>query len=668
LLKTGDKINDLLKKKKTNKQMNNVGIGMGGNMQDMMKSSMLTMGMMSGMNNNPGGNSTSSMGAQNNSMLTMVFGMIAMSVMENGVTALKELGKYGKLYMSDRIRKKKEQLEKKIKCLDPAIASSILFEVSEENRHIEKIKAIIDYMCEQNSAIKLRFGTGYTIYNNDIFELGFKDVKCIIKESIFDDKGKIDKLNFEIFSKELELSKLKRWLKNIEKDYILEQQNQLGDKKFFFNEIPEKVNYGPGGKLISNGNAPQKLRFTMTEFKTNKSLRNMYGPEITPIKKMVDLFEKNPEWYEKRGIPHTLGFLFYGEPGCGKSSSIKAIAKDTERHIFNIALRPNTTKTQIHNLFFCDKIQIETEDGHRITCNIPLDKRIYVLEDVDCLTDVVLSRKLKNFEDNELISTSEPQSNSNSNSVRGYDPYALSQEYIGNDSFSQQVSKVKIPQDTSDLLNLSFLLNLLDGILETPGRMLIMTSNHPEKLDSALIRPGRIDLMIEFGKCCTYTIRSMFKAFFDLSESDLKQNKFEFKPWMSNLITPAALSKTLSINYLEPRVAYECMIKKLKDTIIGQKNIEIEKKQYDSALKNRIILLEELVRDCKYITSYNNLITNIDLKLEKPSHVFENSPVIEPIKDNIIQFQLQPQDTNMRDVKNLILRESNSRHIMIPNI
>ena len=46
--------------------------------------------------------------------------------------------------------------------------------------------------------------------------------------------------------------------------------------------------------------------------------------------------------------------------------------------------------------------------------------------------------------------------------------------------------------------NLSNLLNILDGLQECPGRIIIMTTNKPEKLDSALIRSGRIDFKIEF--------------------------------------------------------------------------------------------------------------------------------------------------------------------------
>ena len=50
-----------------------------------------------------------------------------------------------------------------------------------------------------------------------------------------------------------------------------------------------------------------------------------------------------------------------------------------------------------------------------------------------------------------------------------------------------------------DELNLSGLLNVLDGVVDSPGRILIMTTNHVEQLDPALIRPGRIDKKLLLG-------------------------------------------------------------------------------------------------------------------------------------------------------------------------
>ena len=51
-------------------------------------------------------------------------------------------------------------------------------------------------------------------------------------------------------------------------------------------------------------------------------------------------------------------------------------------------------------------------------------------------------------------------------------------------------------EDTSDKLDLSGILNVLDGVVDCPGRIVVMTTNHPEKLDPALIRPGRINLQL----------------------------------------------------------------------------------------------------------------------------------------------------------------------------
>ena len=40
----------------------------------------------------------------------------------------------------------------------------------------------------------------------------------------------------------------------------------------------------------------------------------------------------------------------------------------------------------------------------------------------------------------------------------------------------------------------------MDGIQSSNGRIIILTTNHPEKIDSALLRPGRIDINIRLGE------------------------------------------------------------------------------------------------------------------------------------------------------------------------
>merc|ERR1719473_1896044 len=66
----------------------------------------------------------------------------------------------------------------------------------------------------------------------------------------------------------------------------------------------------------------------------------------------------------------------------------------------------------------------------------------------------------------------------------------------------------------TDNLNLSGLLNVLDGVVDTPERILIMTTNHPEQLDPALIRPGRIDKKILLGYMNPDNIVKMIEHYF----------------------------------------------------------------------------------------------------------------------------------------------------------
>jgi SpoVK/Ycf46/Vps4 family AAA+-type ATPase len=89
---------------------------------------------------------------------------------------------------------------------------------------------------------------------------------------------------------------------------------------------------------------------------------------------------------------------------------------------------------------------------------------------------------------------------------------------------------------TNDL-TLSFVLNVIDGIRETPGRVLIITSNHYNQLDKALTRPGRIDVTLEMKNASVQMIVDMYKHYFNerLSKSIHSQLR-------DGVISPAAIN------------------------------------------------------------------------------------------------------------------------------
>ena len=64
-------------------------------------------------------------------------------------------------------------------------------------------------------------------------------------------------------------------------------------------------------------------------------------------------------------------------------------------------------------------------------------------------------------------------------------------------------------------ITLDDILNLWDGIRETPGRIMIISSNHYYELDPALIRPGRIDITLELSYASRQIINNMYSHLFN---------------------------------------------------------------------------------------------------------------------------------------------------------
>lgn len=62
-------------------------------------------------------------------------------------------------------------------------------------------------------------------------------------------------------------------------------------------------------------------------------------------------------------------------------------------------------------------------------------------------------------------------------------------------------------------VSINGLLNAMDGIGSQEGRLLFVTTNHIEKVDKALLRPGRIDKHVRFGYASEYQIKQMFNMF-----------------------------------------------------------------------------------------------------------------------------------------------------------
>ncbi len=168
----------------------------------------------------------------------------------------------------------------------------------------------------------------------------------------------------------------------------------------------------------------------------------------------LDKFISSEEWYLNKGIPYQLGILLYGPPGTGKTSLIKAIASYLSYSIYYL---PTAALGKIETA----------------AANLP-DKCIMIIEDIDS-NPVTKTRDKDDDEDEDGMS-----------------------------GMLQAMEKI----------GLSEVLNALDGLFSSHGRILIATTNHIEDLDLALIRPGRIDLKVEIGFVNKEILTLFFQSFF----------------------------------------------------------------------------------------------------------------------------------------------------------
>ena len=244
------------------------------------------------------------------------------------------------------------------------------------------------------------------------------------------------------------------------------------------------------------------LTIDSVEWDSSIRFENSYFQDMDTIIKKIDFFLNNKEWYLKKGIPYNLGILLHGEPGCGKTRFIKQLMNHTGRHGIDIKLNDAMDFTKLQNIIYKE----ELDDTHII----PQNQRILIFEDIDALGDVVKDRDLKK---SGIISGSDTSSVSSLNDTN----YVNIEKGKENDMLNQflKMTNSNVSQSKYNN-NLSYLLNMLDGIHECSGRILIMTTNKLDVLDKALIRPGRIDIKINFKKCTCYDISKMIEKFWNI--------------------------------------------------------------------------------------------------------------------------------------------------------
>jgi len=373
-------------------------------------------------------------------------------------------------------------------------------------------------------------------YNNSKFTY----IPISINKVLIDDKNDIYvEINYEFINENNDLEDKNKSKKKIKKFYlkIYVKKNKNNNEYLIINNFIDKCKkefeidnsddltkqyiFEYIGVIRENDN--MILEFNKYLMEHNKDLRkNIFFDKKEKLLNYIEPFIYDPKClenegeklYKRSGFTFKAGILFYGSPGCGKSSTIKGILKETNRHGIIVNLNKVKTNQELEKIFRDRYI-----NGVEYSCK----QLCYILEDCDAFENNILcSREEKNIELNNTNTELKQLANLISRKI---------------DSDKINIEKYNIPEDN---INLSCFLNILDGIIELNGIMIIMTTNHPEKIDKALIRPGRFDFKYEFKKATLNVLKQMLQFKYNISSSEI--DKFtDLNQLKDHILSPAEI-------------------------------------------------------------------------------------------------------------------------------
>lgn len=239
------------------------------------------------------------------------------------------------------------------------------------------------------------------------------------------------------------------------------------------------------------------------------------------------LHPATPRWYASRGIPLRRGYLFHGPPGTGKTSFSFALAGVFGIDIYVISLQDPT---------------IGEEDLAVLFTRLPR-RCIVLLEDIDTAglrrpdddeDDDEEKKTEKETEDKSEEKTKKEKTVKEKKEKKPKDDTTDSDSSSEEDRKRRKKNKKKANKNkesstsrtTNNILSvesisLSGLLNAIDGVASHEGRILIMTTNKPESLDEALIRPGRVDVQVGFKNATSIQSTELFYRMYETSRPNL---------------------------------------------------------------------------------------------------------------------------------------------------
>lgn len=308
-----------------------------------------------------------------------------------------------------------------------------------------------------------------------------------------------------------------------------------------------------------------------------RTFNSVFFPEKEELLRILHDFKNNTGIYQLEAVTRGIGLLLYGPPGTGKTSIIKILSHVLQRDVVNINLRCVRSNGELFDIFYNDWLdQVASNSGYHKGDNkkekaeeyhVPIDRRIYVFEDVDCLGEIVQRRGQSTGNmgsdttktGNSLQQQQSPALSSDSAHVQESSnlvQYAMVQQNMTDKKKDKKDSLLDLfnKMYSNDILSLDGLLNILQGPIDNENMIWILTTNHVDKLDPALIRPGRITQRINLGYVQPEYADQMFRYYY---KNQIPANLvFDWQFVLGKQLTPATF-ETIFISHPNYNDAYQ---------------------------------------------------------------------------------------------------------------
>ena len=251
---------------------------------------------------------------------------------------------------------------------------------------------------------------------------------------------------------------------------------------------------------------------------------SIIDPEVdAKFSLILDEFMSNKSWYRERGIAYKVGMLLSGPPGTGKTNLVRHLAIRYDMDIFSLNLKTNGhgLANTINRLVQERAANARTDARYLGDGSRPC---ILLMEDFDDC-----DQTHRRSDAPEL--TDEPD---DTPSAEQWTVIGVPQTNVSamNRQYGTTLRPYTPPstRKSSSEASLSEILNALDGVAGLDNIIVIMTTNHPENIDPAIIRPGRIDINIHVGYLKDAEIKRHIDRFYPNHTIDLSRYRFAPAP------------------------------------------------------------------------------------------------------------------------------------------